>query len=586
MKYFGFFIFFFTSFLLTAQIEKQLDSIYKLEGANIQSNAHKIIPILENALQKARAEKNKLAEAKTLSILSLTSYYSGKYDDNKLYALQAIELFDELDEYGLLAKEYGELGYRMKSVDLKNAEKFMMKGVLIAEKHQNKQALSSLYNNYGVIKLQLNQEDSALVYYEKGVDANIQTNNQLGLPYSYNNLGDLYLKKNNFPKAEMYFQKAMDVRQKLNDTYGISDSYAYFGDLYSKQNKHEQAITYFLKSLEIAENKRITNLMQYNYSMLVTCYKARGDYKNALFYADKRQVFGDSLLNIQTNDKIVEYQTRFETAEKEKIILEQEISAKAKQNTIILLTLSLVALFVISILIYRALKLRNKHLKQEFELKEAISVIETQNKLQEQRLAISRDLHDNIGAQLTFVISSVDTLKYAFKITDEKINAKLGLISNFTKDTITELRDTIWAMNHDTITFEDIQIRISSFVEKAKIAQENVAFQFEIDKGLSDFKLTSVVGMNIYRIIQEGINNALKYAEPTQISITIQMVDNELTIIVKDNGKGFDTSETESGNGLRNMKKRADEINAVYHFSSRIGEGTKISLSVPPTIVN
>ncbi len=586
MKYFGFFIFFFTSFLLTAQIEKQLDSIYKLEGANIQSNAHKIIPILENSLQKARAEKNKLAEAKTLSILSLTSYYSGKYDDNKLYALQAIELFDELDEYGLLAKEYGELGYRMKSVDLKNAEKFMMKGVLIAEKHQNKQALSSLYNNYGVIKLQLNQEDSALVYYEKGVDANIQTNNQLGLPYSYNNLGDLYLKKNNFPKAEMYFQKAMDVRQKLNDTYGISDSYAYFGDLYSKQNKHEQAITYFLKSLEIAENKRITNLMQYNYSMLVTCYKARGDYKNALFYADKRQVFGDSLLNIQTNDKIVEYQTRFETAEKEKIILEQEISAKAKQNTIILLTLSLVALFVVSILIYRALKLRNKHLKQEFELKEAISVIETQNKLQEQRLAISRDLHDNIGAQLTFVISSVDTLKYAFKITDEKINAKLGSISNFTKDTITELRDTIWAMNHDTITFEDIQIRISSFVEKAKIAQENVAFQFEIDKGLSDFKLTSVVGMNIYRIIQEGINNALKYAEPTQISITIQMVDNELTIIVKDNGKGFDTCETESGNGLRNMKKRADEINAVYHFSSRIGEGTKISLSVPPTIVN
>lgn len=84
--------------------------------------------------------------------------------------------------------------------------------------------------------------------------------------------------------------------------------------------------------------------------------------------------------------------------------------------------------------------------------------------------------------------------------------------------------------------------------------------------------------MNIYRIIQEGINNALKYAEPTQISINIQAIENELIIKVKDNGKGFDTNEIEAGNGLRNMKKRADEINATYHFSSKVGEGTEISL--------
>ena len=91
--------------------------------------------------------------------------------------------------------------------------------------------------------------------------------------------------------------------------------------------------------------------------------------------------------------------------------------------------------------------------------------IELQNKLHEQRLAISRDLHDNIGAQLTFIISSVDSLKYAFADGNPKLEDKLNNISSFTKETIYELRDTIWAMNKEEITIEDLKTRISNFIE-------------------------------------------------------------------------------------------------------------------------
>ena len=77
--------------------------------------------------------------------------------------------------------------------------------------------------------------------------------------------------------------------------------------------------------------------------------------------------------------------------------------------------------------------------------------IETQNKLQEQRLRISRDLHDNIGAQLTFIISSIDNLKFGFTDISEKLGSKLSNISSFTQQTIYELRDTIWAMNKEIL---------------------------------------------------------------------------------------------------------------------------------------
>lgn len=130
-----------------------------------------------------------------------------------------------------------------------------------------------------------------------------------------------------------------------------------------------------------------------------------------------------------------------------------------------------ILLSVLGYLLYNQQKLKNRQLQKESELKEALARIETQNKLQDQRLKISRDLHDNIGAQLTFIISSIENLQYGFEIKNEKLTKKLQDISAFTKETIYELRDTIWAMNKSEISLEDLQTRISNFVENANTIQ-------------------------------------------------------------------------------------------------------------------
>ena len=219
-------------------------------------------------------------------------------------------------------------------------------------------------------------------------------------------------------------------------------------------------------------------------------------------------------------------------------------------------------------------------MQQENELKDALIKIETQNKLQDQRLRISRDLHDNIGAQLTFIISSIDNLKYGLKL-PEKLQDKLSSINTFAQGTIAELRDTIWAMNKNEISFEDLQIRISNFIEKANLSSKNIAINFNIAQSVDkDRTFTSVVGMNIYRIIQESINNAMKYAEASKITVDVFDVHSELNFSIKDNGKGFDMSKAELGNGLNNMKKRADEIDAKFTIQSELGKGTTVNLQL------
>lgn len=575
---------FFSVFIFThtlSQSKKQIHSISDLPMTYVQTNLNTVIPLLKKNIHFAHTTQNKTAEAKTSALLALAYYYNGDYDENIKYSLKAIELFEKQNDLENVSSLYGELGFRLKATNLPDAEKYMMKGLKIAERGNFIKPLLSIYNNYGVVKDKLKQQDSALFYYFKGLDIKVKANDIVGIPYSLNNIGEIYIHQKKFDLAKQYFDKAMEQRVAMKDGYGVADNYAYNGDLYFAMKNYPLAIQNFEKSVELAEKYKITNLLSHDYNMLSQSYERNNSLPKALDYYKKYQALKDNIINKENYDKMAELQIKFDTAKKEKQILEQNILEKKRLNTIKILSIFFVSLIIISFLIYRTLFLKNKHQKQEHELTTAISKIETQNKLQEQRLSISRDLHDNIGAQLTFIISSIETLKQAFNITDDKINHKLLSISNFTKETITELRDTIWAMNHAEIDFNEIRSRILSFVDKAQKANEHINITFERDSVLDNLYFSSVEGMNIFRITQEAVNNAMKYSGAQNITLNAKKIDNQIKIIIKDDGKGFDIDKTELGNGILNMQKRASELKAIISIESEIGKGTSIILTIP-----
>jgi signal transduction histidine kinase len=291
------------------------------------------------------------------------------------------------------------------------------------------------------------------------------------------------------------------------------------------------------------------------------------------------------MINEQSSKAIAEAESKYETAKKEKALLLQQTqidkqNIEINQKNIQLLSLGSIAiiLVLIGVLIFNYLRQRNLQLQKEHELREAMGKLKTQEKLEKQRFQISRDLHDNIGAQLTFIISSIDNLKYGFQL-EPSLNNKLKKITNFTSNTIRDLRDTIWAMNKDAISFSDLQQRIHTFLSAAKDATQDIEFNFIIKEHLpKEYTLSSVEGMNIYRIIQEALNNALKYAEAEKIEISIDKIDSTLYFKVSDNGKGFDLKTVALSNGLHNMRKRANEMGADLEINSQIGLGTFLSL--------
>ena len=395
-----------------------------------------------------------------------------------------------------------------------------------------------------------------------------------------NNIAELYLDLKEYKIANKLFNQSLNIRIKLDDKYGIAENYSCLGDLFLAEKKYKDAISNYEKSIEVSEKYGFKTLLLHSYQMISECYEVSNNAPMALKSYKKHIFYKDSILNTETNEKIAELEVKYDTNEKEKLIIKKENEVKNSRNKLIFVSILALFISIVGYLIYRQQKFKNKQQEQEFQLKNAITKIETQNKLQKQRLTISRDLHDNIGAQLTFIISSIDNIKYAFPIKDLKLNQKLGTISEFTKATILELRDTIWAMNSNEITFEDLHSRILNFMEKAQQLQENINFKFIIHPNLEAIKLSSVVGMNLYRTIQEAVNNAIKHALAKNISIEINSDNQFITILIADDGIGFDQEFIIKGNGLLNMEKRIEEIGGSIRFGKNENGGTQIDIQL------
>lgn len=486
--------------------------------------------------------------------------------------------------------------------------------------------LATSYNNIGLIYQEMELFDKATPYHLKALTIRIENKDKQGQIASYNNLGVCYNNLNEHEKAKESFQKGFELAKEIDNKHeyynaikGLADTefylknysealklnletlnrpkevpfnskskvhiYSSLAQIYVKLKNPKESIKYGELGLkELETDNSDTEYEVEIYKPLAEAHYMlgnidKGEFYNTKFYNSTIEKFKESSAK-SLNELEVKYQTEKKEKDlaKEKVkVAERELKIKNKNNLLIILGVCIISIFLLSLLIFNKQKFKNKQLQKEKELSEALLKIETNNRLQEQRLAISRDLHDNIGSQLTFIISSIDSLKMYMSNTEEKVEKKLTTISQFTRETIQELRDTIWAMNKDSITVEDLKSRIVNFIEQAKASLNGINFDFKC-KVSKDFTFNSKEGINIYRIIQESVNNAIKHSNATEIFVNVFEEKNQFNVIIQDNGKGFDVSSLSiNGNGLQTIKNRANELNASIDFISD-SNGTKVVL--------
>lgn len=213
-------------------------------------------------------------------------------------------------------------------------------------------------------------------------------------------------------------------------------------------------------------------------------------------------------------------------------------------------------------------------------LKRKLRQIETQAKVQEERARISRELHDNIGSQLTYVISSLDKINYRLtpeNTFDEK--EKLEALGVFARKTMKELRETIHTLDKKSYNLIELVQKIK---ELTTTYATHIGIETEITQSIKkSCTIEPIIFIHLYRIVQESLQNILKYAQATKISVDISYQRKKISIRIQDNGIGFDTTAQSKGNGLRNMQQRVQEIDGNWEIESNPQMGTTILIKVP-----
>ena len=211
------------------------------------------------------------------------------------------------------------------------------------------------------------------------------------------------------------------------------------------------------------------------------------------------------------------------------------------------------------------------------KLREQLRQIETEKKLQQERERISRDLHDNLGAQATAIYYSAENIDGTQ--TDREL---LGSIKTASQQMLSSLRETIWAMNKEEMSVADVSDRLKVFI--MQLNRHYPGVKVHITENISgNTKLSSQQSLHLLRILQEAVNNAFKHALAKNIYCEISDAGDSITAIIKDDGIGIQKGDSDglisSGDGLVNIQERAKAANMKLEIESANGKGTTIRIA-------
>ncbi|MCB9032828.1 MAG: hypothetical protein H6553_03240 [Chitinophagales bacterium] len=529
-----------------------------------------------NFFEKKHSELGKGYVNLTVAKALCNKYY---FAEGIPYYLLSIDNFSKSHNYQMLVKTYNGLslayhdfGDYAKGIELANL------ALKTFQEHKNeidKNLLWYTYNNLGI-----NYDDSK--HYKKAIESHLNALpygiNASDSSYSYNNLGNTSKKIRKLEDAKYYFELALNSAKKdTSDVYQLASVYSNFLDIqrivknYSKANLLIDS-AYFYASKSKSPEKLI-DFYYYAYQLK----NETNDYKQALSFLNQYTVLKDSLLNIDKAKIIYDYQIKYETEKKEKQIAETKLISKQKSIWLLLLG----TIIFLGFILYSNQRIKLKQKQKQWYLENQLEKEQTNLKIQNQRIEISRDLHDSLGSQLIFMNSILDNLKSSDAIDNDVVKNKINTLSDFSENAISELKNTLWAMHSSNICLEDIRLKMLNFVNCATEAKEDIHFHLNFNI-LQNKQLDTKVAINIFRVFQEIINNAIKYADASSITIDLQQTKSSLLLQITDNGKGFDYElAKEKSYGLTNIENRIVEIKGKIEIKTAPKQGTYYKLEIP-----
>jgi signal transduction histidine kinase len=462
--------------------------------------------------------------------------------------------------------------------------------IAYAKKNNKPKLLSSAYLEVGSNLLD-SLPYQALQVFETGKKIAVKNQFKIDETIYDRRIGITYYKSlNNFKLARHYLNLSLEKCKQERYEEGIAYVYINEAFILRKEGKPAEALDFFNKTFTLKFDNYRTLFNLNAYQFISDTYREMKNYEKALEYLDKKKEYQSKISDEEETKIIRDINTKYETKKKE--LENQELKLKDEKNKLVIysfigifLTFLAGAYFRISHInkkkkiaeqerLIESQKLEN--VLKDQELKEIDKILEGQEK---ERLKIANDLHDNLGSILA-------TLKLNFQnLYSQKSDSENGQeLYHKTNDLIEEAYQKVRGMAH---TKNAGVIGSEGLVPAVQNIAKKIAIPGKLKVQVIPFGMTkrfeNAMEVNLFRMIQEILTNAIKHAEATEITVSLTQDEDSINIIIEDNGKGFNVKNMgkKEGMGLNNITKKVEQLNGTFNIDSFEGKGTTILIDIP-----
>ena len=239
---------------------------------------------------------------------------------------------------------------------------------------------------------------------------------------------------------------------------------------------------------------------------------------------------------------------------------------------LLLAILALAAVWISQL--HRLVERRTRQLQQETRERE---VAERERTLETERSRIARDLHDDLGSSLTEI--SVLAVKGQRLRTLDELTTLFRAIASKARGLVTALDIIVWAVDPKDNSLESVADYLSDFASEY-LSHSGIICRFDIPVTLPTIVLDGRLRHGLLLAVKETLNNVERHAQATEVQFQMTLAEDQLEIVISDNGKGFDTKTRHRGNGLKNLPLRLSKLGGRYRIESSTGNGTIVTIGL------
>lgn len=491
----------------------------------------------------------------------------------------------------------------------------------LPESNVSKASLSDMYNLLGVNLKRLKEYDKALYYFQKSIDVSKRTPSEyVNNLYAKINIAELYRTTGNYKKVFKIYDELLkdsDLPKKDLSSYAAILCNIGYTMFLSKSKNLTKIDSLFTKSHKIFEDLQLPYELSASSNDMSEFYSAINEKEKSLFYAEKAYTISEKtrlyeeklralkqLSKLQKGDEGKAYLYEYialndslitnERANRNKFAriqfeTDQYINETKRLSTQNILISIIAVIFILSLgLLYfiRLQKGKNQRLlfdKEQQETNQEIYglMLRQQTKLEEGRMQerhrIAEDLHDGILSQLLGTRMNLGFLDLkGDKNTIEDYNRFLNEIQKIEK----EIRSLSHELKgEDALTKTNFESIMDQYLKTQSLIGN---FEYEvINKGVLFDSIKDFIKVNIYRILQEAIQNITKHAKANHVRINFYLETEQLNLIIEDDGMGFDVNSDKNGIGLKNIASRVEKLKGSFKIESIKNRKTLIHIIIP-----